>query len=168
MEGVEIPAESVSFILENPPSTETVLEALRKFVKGEAVNDDPQAHVLAVISTTLTRRLRAQDIRRIFSELHFTEDAISTLIDNWHDLLFELKPSRFPRLLDVEWLSEFTKRSKLQEHVDEYRAHIRLQLGTTEGEIEPFDFTCSQEKLAELVYTLKSACANLEKITESS
>jgi hypothetical protein len=50
--------------------------------RGEAMNDNPQAHVLAVISTTLIRRLRTQDIRRAFSELHFTEDAISILIDN--------------------------------------------------------------------------------------
>mmetsp|Transcript_13298 Transcript_13298/g.24982 ORF Transcript_13298/g.24982 Transcript_13298/m.24982 type:complete len:167 (-) Transcript_13298:1639-2139(-) len=166
MEGVEISPESIAYVTENPPATATVIEALRKFVKGEAVVDDDQAHTLAIISTLLTRRLRVTEIKRILAELNFPEDAISTLIDNWHDLLFELKPSRFPRLLDVEWLSEFSLKSKLHEHQDEYNTHIRLHLGTTDGEIEPFDFSCTQEKLAELVYTLKSACASIERLNE--
>lgn len=166
MEGVDISPESVAYISEHPPSTATVLVALRKFIKGEAVDDEDQAHVLAVISTILTRRLRVSEIRHILSDLCFPEDAISTLIDNWHELLYELKPSRFARLLDVEWLSEFTLKTKLREHQDECNTNIRLHLGTTEGETEHFDFACTQEKLAELVYTLKSACATIERWNE--
>lgn len=159
-----IPQETINYLKSNPTSIETARKVLKMLIKSEKTSEESEIEVYIVLQAILASNYSPSRIHELLTSLKFPEDFISDFSSSLSSLPKIRSGVVLPMLVDVNWKSvhEVSTSSIRKIHVPAISVEPVIQ--ETSGEFSSLAFTCTKPQLAELVYKLKSALQQIDKL----
>lgn len=144
--------------------TELAPKILESVIRGLPVEGETPASLYVLFQEMLTKKYSAHRARELLTDIGVSRETAEELAANWADLPPVRSGVVFPQLVDVNWSTGHIVSTSSIKGVHLPNIEIALYL-QEDNEITPTRFTCSREQLSELVFKLKSAVTQVEKLT---
>ena len=155
------------------------LNSAVQYLSGEkhtaACDSETEAHLSSLVCTLYQHRVRTADLASVLHAHSLPAALTSVLVQHWDSITSSLDHSAgplqakifIPRLCDVSWTTSYVLSSGRLRHVLEPVCATKLKVANAEGEVEEVDFEMSKEQLSTVLYKLKVANAQIEKMLGS-
>lgn len=159
-----IPQATLEYLKSVELSPEICRKVLRLLIKNEKVSDQTEAEILLVFQILLASNYSLNKISEILNLLKFPEAFVSDFVQSFVNVPKVRAGVVLPRLVDVNWKTVHEVNTSNVRKLHAPAIMVQPVVQDLEGNFESFKFTCTRAQLAELVYKLKSAIQQIEKI----
>jgi len=152
------------------------LSSAVQYLSGEkqtsACESEAEAHLSSLVCTLYQHRVRASDLGSVLQSHTLPASLTSLLLQHWDSITSALDQSSgplqakifIPQLCDVSWSTSYVLSSGRLRHVLEPVCATKLKITNAEGEVEEVSFEMSKEQLSTVLYKMKVANAQIEKM----
>lgn len=177
MEDTVFAADTVTYLCAHGREiTAERLSAAVQYLSGErkaaACESEIEAHLSSLVCTLYQRRIRPADLASTLQSHNLPQSLTTLLLQHWDSIITSLDQSSgalhgkifLPQLCDVTWSTSYVLSSGRLRHVLEPVCATSLKVVNEEGEVEQVNFEMTKEQLSTVLYKLKVASAQIEKI----
>lgn len=159
-----IPQATLDYIKSVDLSLEICRKVLRMLIKNEKATDQTEAEVFIILQILLASNYSMNKVSEILNGLRFPEDFISEFVQSYGSVPKIRAGVVLPRLVDVNWKTVHEVSTSNVRKLHAPAISVQPVIQDVDGGFENFNFTCTRAQLAELVYKLKSAIQQIDKI----
>lgn len=136
---------------------------LTKVLENQKSIPEDEAEVYTLFQALLVNKTSFNKAKTLLEKANLPSDFIDHLKNNWDSLPKLDFGVCYPKLVDSSCSSNYVISTSTIRTINEAHANVTLTT-QKDSEFENIDFTCTREQLADLVYSLKSALFQVQKL----
>ena len=140
--------------------------------RGSSCDSEVEAHLSSLLCSLYQRKQRPGDVVELLRSQHLPATVGNLVGQHWEAISAAMDQGKgsmnstifVPRLCDVTWNTAYVLGSGRLRHVMEPVCTASLKVANADGQLEGVNFEVSKEQLSTILYKLKAANAQIEKL----
>jgi hypothetical protein len=159
-----IPSSTLEHLRSQSVTLDTCRKVLKLLIKGDKTEDRTECEVYTVLQILLASNYSLNKIVEVLNNIGFPEEFSHDFQNAFHSLPKIRAGNALDRLVDVNWKTVHEVSTSGIRKLHAPAIVVKPVVQDLKGEFEEFAFTCTRAQLADLVYKLKAAVQQIEKI----
>ena len=159
-----IPQPTLDYLRSQSIPLETCRKVLKSLIKSDKATNQIECEIYTVLQILLASNYSLNKISEVLAGIGFPEEFVNDLQNAFNTLPKIRSGVALPRLVDVNWKTIHEVSTSQIRRLHAPGIVVRPLVQELDGEFNEFGFTCTRAQLAELVYKLKAAVQQIEKI----